>query len=274
MKTEHAQQELFQTVGNQIFLDVSHAVVVNQGSSLRGANTIPDHRIYAVTATDGVGGTIRNLADGMCLDLTAGGIYFMPGMQPLEYSFESGLCMTAFHFRATLGRGVDLFHGQARFACTADRPELAQEMRCALEGAARPGAMVRGRAILMEMVAGFMAHSTVELRRLQALHARYAPLFERIDEACTARLRVSELAACMHITPSALARNFRRDVGTSVKAVISQRLVQRASQELLLSDRSIKEIAYALEFANEFYFSRFFKRHTHTSPSAFRNAYR
>jgi AraC-like DNA-binding protein len=273
MLEEHQNLSLFQTLGNQINLDIPHAVLVAQRTPIQGINTIPLHRIYAVTKTGRNTSFIRNCDTDERIDLEVGGTYFMPASVPLEYSFEPGLRQTAFHFTIALESSLDLFHGQTHFDHKTDRLHLTDNLRLQLTELTKPGAMVRARGILMEIIAEFMAHSTTELHTMLSLRAKYAPLFDRVEEACTARLRVSELAQCMTLTPSALARNFRRDVGTTVKSFVSQRLVQRASHELLVSSRSIKEIAYDLEFPNEFYFSRFFKKHTNMSPSSFRRIY-
>ena len=44
------------------------------------------------------------------------------------------------------------------------------------------------------------------------------------------------------------------------------------SRYLLCSPLSIREIAEHFRFSSEYYFSNFFKRHTGTTPSAFRKA--
>ena len=53
--------------------------------------------------------------------------------------------------------------------------------------------------------------------------------------------------------------------------LITERLVLEAKKQLHLTRKSIKEIAYALNFEDEFYFSRVFKKFTNVSPQAFRD---
>lgn len=52
--------------------------------------------------------------------------------------------------------------------------------------------------------------------------------------------------------------------------LIQERIVLEAKKRLHLTRQSIKEIAYALKFEDEFYFSRFFKKVTKVSPQTFR----
>ncbi|SFM59988.1 AraC-type DNA-binding protein [Chitinophaga sp. YR627] len=56
----------------------------------------------------------------------------------------------------------------------------------------------------------------------------------------------------------------------SPSAMIQERLILEAKRQLHLTRRSIKEIAYSLQFSDEFYFSRFFKKFTRVSPQTFR----
>jgi AraC family transcriptional activator of pobA len=44
-----------------------------------------------------------------------------------------------------------------------------------------------------------------------------------------------------------------------------------AKKKLHLTRQNIKEIAYALNFPDEYYFSRFFKKFTKVSPQSFRD---
>jgi len=57
---------------------------------------------------------------------------------------------------------------------------------------------------------------------------------------------------------------------TSLKAYLQRRLVQRASELLLTSEQTVRHIAEALGFADEFYFSRWFKRQVGVAPTRFR----
>ena len=54
-------------------------------------------------------------------------------------------------------------------------------------------------------------------------------------------------------------------------ALIQERIVLEAKKKLHLTRQSIKEIANALNFEDEFYFSRFFKKFTKVSPQTFRD---
>lgn len=59
--------------------------------------------------------------------------------------------------------------------------------------------------------------------------------------------------------------------GTTVKKMISQRLVLEAKRELSFGALTVKEIAFKLGFNDASYFSRFFKKHTGQNPDKFKN---
>lgn len=59
--------------------------------------------------------------------------------------------------------------------------------------------------------------------------------------------------------------------GTTVKKMISQRLILEAKRELSFGALTIKEIAFKLGFNDTSYFSRFFKKHTGQNPDYFKN---
>jgi len=54
--------------------------------------------------------------------------------------------------------------------------------------------------------------------------------------------------------------------------IIRERVMVEAKRLLLYTDRSIKDIAFELGFEDMSYFSNFFKKSAHVSPSDFRNA--
>ncbi|MET3034683.1 helix-turn-helix domain-containing protein [Chryseobacterium sp. NRRL B-14859] len=58
--------------------------------------------------------------------------------------------------------------------------------------------------------------------------------------------------------------------GTTVKKMISQRILLEAKRELSFGALTVKEICFKLGFGDASYFSRFFKKHTGMSPEEFK----
>ena len=55
-----------------------------------------------------------------------------------------------------------------------------------------------------------------------------------------------------------------------LKQYYEEQLAQRAKEELVLTEKRINEVAQEMDFSDEFYFSRFFKKMTGTSPREYR----
>ncbi len=72
------------------------------------------------------------------------------------------------------------------------------------------------------------------------------------------------------ITPKYLTTLIRRVSGKSVSEWIDIYVVLEAKALLRFSNRSVQEVAYALNFPNQSFFGSYFKRITGMSPSEFR----
>ena len=59
-----------------------------------------------------------------------------------------------------------------------------------------------------------------------------------------------------------------------MKGLLTRALLQRAQQLLLTTDLRVKEVAASLGFQDEFYFTRFIKKHTGLPPSKYRRQFR
>jgi len=84
---------------------------------------------------------------------------------------------------------------------------------------------------------------------------------------------VSLYAKALNITPTHLNTLCRELTSRSALALVHERLLLELKRNLLYSDSTISEIAWALNFSEPAYFSRFFKRMTGVSPREFRNQF-
>ncbi len=80
-----------------------------------------------------------------------------------------------------------------------------------------------------------------------------------------------EFADQLNIHVNHLNRAVKENLQKSTTQVIAERLVQEAKILLRHSKWSVSEIAYALGFSEPTHFNNFFKKHTSTSPTGFRN---
>ncbi|WP_221404924.1 helix-turn-helix domain-containing protein [Halpernia frigidisoli] len=80
----------------------------------------------------------------------------------------------------------------------------------------------------------------------------------------------NDYAELLLITSNTLSKKSIKYFGKTPSQLIQDRLVLEAKKLLHLTTFSIKEIAFRLQFNDEYYFSRFFKKCTKLSPQTFR----
>lgn len=85
-------------------------------------------------------------------------------------------------------------------------------------------------------------------------------------------VRLVEIAAQSGLSYVQFLRRFKAVTGVTPSEYVATVRLQKAKNLLTDTDLLIKEIAFACGFENEYYFSNFFKKHTGTSPSAFRES--
>lgn len=104
--------------------------------------------------------------------------------------------------------------------------------------------------------------------------ARVKMLFERFmalvtEYHCTER-GMAFYADKLCLTPKYLSKLVKQASGRSAPAWIDSFVILEAKNMLKYSDKTIKEIVYALHFPNQSVFYKFFKAHTGITPSEYR----
>lgn len=96
--------------------------------------------------------------------------------------------------------------------------------------------------------------------------------FKDLLEANFLTLRkTSHYADLLNMSANNLTKRCSKYFNKTPSDLIWERQILEAKKQLHLTRKSIKEIAYGLNFQDEFYFSRFFKKHTKESPQSFRD---
>ncbi|MBB6673749.1 helix-turn-helix transcriptional regulator [Cohnella nanjingensis] len=92
-----------------------------------------------------------------------------------------------------------------------------------------------------------------------------------VEQAIPAPLSVETLAGRVGWTPEHLSRSFVRHLGYTPKEAITRRRIELACQLLLHGQKSVKEIAFEVGFADQNYFSRVFKATKAVTATEYRN---
>lgn len=102
------------------------------------------------------------------------------------------------------------------------------------------------------------------------LAARIERFRTLLDERCRTRQPVASYAQAMGVTTGQLTRTCRAAFGVSAIEAIDLRSIHEAKRLLGYSTLSVKQIARALGFEDEAYFSRFFRKRTGLRPTDYR----
>ncbi len=264
------QNTPFLQTSNRLRTKLNHAICLHD-FEWEGSNSFPMNRLFFIFRSKG--GFIRHLEDGTVvneLELRSNHIYFMPKNADLSFRFEEGTGVVAFHYVLEVFGCFDLLDGinECRMASVSES-EVSQIQEL-MENTDTPRDVLMIQALLIKHSCTFMNEDEGVLPQLALLDERYKSIFERIENTSNAGLTIGDLAQSAGVSRDSLSKSFRKDFGIPLKTFLQRRLVDQASELLLYTDLRIGEIALKLNFNDEYYFSRFFKKHRGASPKLFR----
>jgi AraC-like DNA-binding protein len=201
--------------------------------------------------------------------LEPGNMYLIPLNNTCDYICEDYLEKFYIHFRLEMVPGHDLFEGYDQ--CTGipfDITIVEQLISSGEQGSIEN--LIKSKGILLSSIAAFMKRTCYSLDGKLGVSLKYHGLYKYINDHCSAALRVSKIAEYFNVSASNLSTKFRKDMGLTLKKYLDKKVIQKAQEELLITNKTIKEIAYDLQFNDEFHFSRCFKRYVGVSPSQYR----
>lgn len=95
-----------------------------------------------------------------------------------------------------------------------------------------------------------------------------------VREHLTERLSLEEAAAAAFLSPNYLAHLIKKESGRTFVEIVTERRMEKARELLANTDMRVSEIAQAVGFPDEAYFSRRFRQNAGASPVGFRSAAR
>lgn len=230
-------------------------------------------------------------ADSACHRFRGGSLLFFTPYQYLRVQAEQQvvgdvirfhanfLCVETFH--AETGCAAMLFNDPYRPPLVAMDPagqaevvELLRRMHDEqrIQGLAHEEMVLAYLKVLLIVATRHKAQAVAACERGegQPRHPVLAPLKQLIEEHYRTLHAPSDYAKRLHMTPKALGRVVREQLGKSLTDLIRERILTHAKWQLLHTLKPVKEVAHEVGFADQLYFSRMFKKATGFSPSFFR----
>lgn len=236
----------------------------------RWKSCMPHNRLVCILDSDGA---CSFQDDAETIPLTPGQCVFVPAFREILHDQNESMLHFSVNFNLEVFPGVDLFLRQKR-SYHAEKPDWIAAIRRMVELRDPLQWVAALHALIWEALSTLLRESNVTAENLLGGYSRYEPLFEFLLDHCTAGIDVAQMARIMHMNKETFTKKFIYDTGLSPKRFFSRLLVKRAERILAGTELSIREVADQLNFCNEFYFSRFFRRHLGCSPREYRKLYR
>lgn len=268
--------------GRELLIDVVRAADIPTLDAGGDPHILTFYEIFLITRGRG---TLT--LDGHAYPVTAGSVFFTSPGQPRQWLARGldGLCL---FFTADF---VESFFADPLFLFTL--PYFHREggnLRIALADAKASALARRFKAMQREIrklrvdsphaLRAALYETLIHLARVYTANTgapvRENPTALRLRQLVERHFRENhqprEYAHRLRITAGHLNHLARRHLGRTAGVLIRERLALEAKRQLLHTEATAAEVAYALGFKDPAYFARFFKRETGVSPTVFRRA--
>lgn len=225
----------------------------------------PFSRLYFVKEGEG----ILDIGDTRVV-LRPNHAYLIPAGLVYHYHCESHMEKWYFHINIRMPDGFDLFQG-CRFCCekSVSVGELETIERYYGESSLDAVFLLQGE--VTKTVGDMIRLAGLAGKERRAYSPMLQRLFAYVGSMVSSRRNVTELAEYLNISPSTLAKRFKKETEMSIGVYLDQILFNQACQLLLTTDLTVGQISDQLEFCDQFYFSRYFKRHQNETPTSYRS---
>ena len=227
--------------------------------------TAPFNRMYFVTKGQAFLQSVKCPEDKIVL--TEGNVYLIPVNSPYHHIGEQSFEKFYIHFRTECVPGRDIFDN-ANFA---NLPMPSEDMLRIVKLAQADdfADTFMFQAEIFQLLSRFANGLTIDHEKI-LLYQRYQDVFELVERNCHMETDLLFIADQLKHNVNTLRKRFREDLGLTVRQYVSGRVIEKAKEMLTETRMSLKEVAYELRFKDEFYFSRFFKKHVGCPPRQYR----
>jgi AraC-like DNA-binding protein len=127
--------------------------------------------------------------------------------------------------------------------------------------------IIESNGIVQQFISRFMQTAQPKFQNID--HRIYNAI-EFIANNVENNISVKQLTDISCLSKDHFIRLFKKETGVSPLSYIHQKKIEKAQSLLVLTNYSVKDIAFKLSFENVSYFNRIFKKNTATTPNEYR----
>lgn len=225
------------------------------------------HRLYYVDS----GSSKMNLRS-TCIELKAGYLYYIPQNSVVTASDTNELSHYFIHFRLNeVGNTLlNTFPVNTKgIPINDDEIRIFKKVISVINNEPKtPAGELLVNGCMQALLSRFMTELNDKSHDKNIL--RFYDIIQYIQNNTEKRISVTELASMANLNKVYFSNCFSKIVGQPPLQYIIDKKLQKAMHLMKDDGLTIKEIAYKLNFSDELYFSRLFKKKNGLSPSEFR----
>jgi len=251
-----------------LHLRLVHAAVGSYPIYFR-KNSMPVNRLLMVFADSGSNDSeVHDLNLGNLLPMRSGFLYFIPCNHEIDIRLSEKLFFISLQFNLDLFYGFDIFKSYGKCVMLRN-PKLVAEVKKLMNREDETRTLCRINEIIFNLCVFLLSGESGETRNEKLNWYKYEDILDFLRKSGDATTTVEKLADMNKMRQDVFSRNFTRDMGTTPKDFISNILMRKASEMLLSPGVSVRKVSAELKFSSEYYFSRFFKKHSGMPPKSF-----
>lgn len=209
------------------------------------------------------------LVDGQ--EIPEGNCLLLPAGYDFSYGCQNTMEQVYIHLQLRAQDGMDLLRSCKKPLTAPFSAEEGEKMRQSVTGQSAAACLAAQQMILVAVLR-LLDRQGIALQ-MQTYSPQIQSAVEYIRKNLSLQLTISQVAERAFLAPSALTRQFRREIGMSVGQYIDTLIFAEAEQLLKGSNLSVCEISERLGFCDQFYFARRFKEKTGLSPREYRKTF-
>lgn len=203
------------------------------------------------------------------VDLEPYNIYIIPANSCYNYRCENYMEKIFVHFKMYVIPDKDLFSSIKHIVKIKSSPEEIEKIKEICYSESAVAAMFLNNYIYglaIKLIEPYSDRVEADLK----IYKKYERLYKYIEDNLYADTKVSDICKYIGFSQTYIGQRFKEDTGQTIKDFMTDMLIEKMKYMFQISNCSIKEVSERLHFNNEFYCSKFFKKHMGISPREYK----